>query len=778
VAPRRSWLARVLSALTESEPAPEPVTEPVIEPRRLLPAPVESGDEARATVGNGAQWLNGQGYAGMAQVRTATPQEYTRGGATIRIEGFNRHPVVQACIRVIVDQVAQIPYVVMSGPGKDAKRVGPSHPLQQLLDHPGGVLGRVTARQIRSRAALDMVGYGNALWQLERALPGRGKILGIRPLNVEGVQTVWVNAAGDADRWDVSNWNGLVLTLPATDLVHFRDLEMARPFQPDVFGYPRGAAAIENIIADREATGYVRQVVTNDGSPPFLVFMEQGGQGDALAAKERYVERIVRRGERGAPVFMAGVRDAKSFGFTLSELEFPNLRKVAREDICSAFGVDPRIIGSASASNDAGLSGQQYAEARSRLIQHTVEPLLGMIVDELNAQLSPYYGNVVIDYDRDVLRDLVEDDEKTSARVRAEVQVPGLRTLEEARVALKLPANAPVTDTLLVPFGTQLVPVAAAVIDPKAVVDTGGEGEADDDAGDEGDEGTDAGNEGDRRRALRTEGDPRYDHWLRQIKLLDADEVRYAAAGRAQFREDKADVAGIFARVGATAARALPADQQRAVGDAKSKAAAEAAAKYAPGGEYHEAWRQRFETLIRKTYQVGNTAEVVGTAALDFRLPNAFVERAVLERATRLATYVGETTAKQITAVTLSAERAGLSIAETSRLIQQAVYGEHVTDTRARTIARTESAGAMSQGQWDQASESGIYQSKAWLAFDDAETRETHRACHAEGRVAIGQAFAANGMQFPMEPGAPPGEVINCRCRPIFYIEAADEAVL
>lgn len=743
-------------------------------PRRLLPAPQAA--EVRATADNGLGTLNGT-TLGAAQVRTATPQQYEWAGRTIRVEGFQKHPVVQACIRAVVDQVAQIPLVALDRPGPDAVRVDLSHPLQALLDRPAP---GVTARHLRARAALDVLGYGNGLWHLVRRAPAQGRILAIRPLNVEGVQTVWVNEVGDAARWDVSNWNGRVLSLDARDLVHFRDLDMPRPFYPDVFGYPRGAAAIENIIADREATSYVRQVVTNDGSPPFLVFLEQGtGQADALAMKERFVERVVRRGQRGAPEFMAGVKDAKSFGFTLSELEFPLLRAVAREDICSVFGVDPRMIGSATASKDAGLSGTQYAEARSRLIQHTVEPLLGLVTDALNAQLAPYFGRAVIDYDRDVLRDLVEDDAKTSERVRAEVGAQ-LRTVEEGRVALKLPTQMTVTDTLVMGLGTQLVPVAAAVIDPRAVL-TAAETDAGDgsDVGDAGDAPTDqppdAPTGGDAGRALRT-ADPRYEHWLRQIRLLDADEVRYAVQARAQFRADAADVARVYA---AASAAATGRSASRGVGDpARAKAAQDVGRQYAPGGQYHAAWRRRFEALIRRTYTVGTNAEVVGTATLDFRLANEFVERAVTARAERLATYVGETTARQVSAVTLAAERAGLSIEETARLIQQAVYGEHVTDTRARTIARTESAGAMSQGQWDQARESGVYRSKEWLAFDDNETRETHRACMAQGRVPVDTRFDANALLYPMEPGAPPGESVNCRCRPIFYIESVDEELL
>jgi hypothetical protein len=309
--------------------------------------------------------------------------------------------------------------------------------------------------------------------------------------------------------------------------------------------------------------------------------------------------------------------------------------------------------------------------------------------------------------------------------------VPGLLTLEEGRAALRRPAQPPVTDTILMTLGQQLVPVAAAVLDPRAFdaakqAAAEADGASDAEGGDAGDEPSDQpdGGEGERtqQRALTMAlPDPKRAHWERQIKLLDADEVTYAAQAMRQFRVEKRGVGATYARAGETAARA----QRSQTGDPdRARATSEVLRDYAPGGAYHEEWRRRFEELIGRTYRAGTAAEMVGTVGLDFQLPNAYVQRAIQERALRLANYVTETTAQQITSVVAAAERAGLSVAETGTLI------------------------------------------------------ETHRACMVQGRIPIGQAFTANGMQFPMEPGAPAGEVINCRCRPIFYVEAADEALI
>lgn len=946
------------------------------------------------------------GMAGLSLVRTANPQEYKPDGATIRAQGFNKHPVVHACIRAIADIVASVPFVVLRERGDYETKVPDTHPLQRLLDYPGP---RMTSRAMRARLAVDYLGYGNALFQLERPSPGRLP-LGIRSINPESLQSVWVDNEGDPRRYDYGNWAGVIVTVPVEDVLHFRDLDMPRPFFPDVFGFPRGATAIASMTADNEATAYVRQVVTNDGTPTFAVLLsDEATQDDATAMQDRYRARVVDRGKRGTPAFFGAVRDIKPLGFTLRDLEFPDLRRVSREDICAAFGVDPRMIGIASATSDAGLSGAQYVEARARLVQHTIEPMLVAIEDELNHWLAPEYGDVWVTFDHDVMRDLVENDTATSTRVQAEFKL-GLRTWEESRRALKLSPVPEPTDTIALTTGTQLVPAATAVIDPGAVMDqppaTDNEGPQDGpgpmttEAGaaamdaDEAEEGqfdeeegraasdrTNFPAKGDNKkvslrnsqwsvfpiaeaealkrefpsiwrkggnirgnrqfqllapiakrggtidglaeeRAVRLreawgarhgrntrlagvvaqikwlvvgdrglafmrsviaeekakikdrsvarvramadkalagdqieqliellesiaegelpaeavqaiilaaypaldpelvdamvvamvdfepeeeepegempeeekpeeepedepedadvemawwerlspkelEAEPRYQYWKRAMDELTRREEPFAKVAREQFATERAGVGrmfGVDTRAFKTSAEILAEIERRIRED------------YRPGGEYYEAWRKAYLDLIGEMYMVG--ARQTGGVGLSFSLQSPEVLAAIDGRAEMLAKLVGETTSKNILSAIRAAELAGLSVKETGRLVQASVFNERITDGRARTIARTESAGAMSQGNWDQAQAMGIYQSKEWLAFDDNKTRPTHGykgGCASEGVIPMNQPFAANGLMYPLDPAGDAEEVINCRCVLATYDTAVGE---
>ena len=860
------------------------------------------------------------GTASMQLVRTANPQEYKPDGAAIRLKGFSAHPVVHACIRVVTDIVASVPLVVLKTQGDTESRVDPSHPLQVLLDRPNP---RLTARQLRARLSVDYMGYGNALTQIERT-GINGKPIGLRPINPESLQSVWVDAEGDPRRYDYGNWAGIIVQAPVEDILHVRDLDMPRPFAPDVFGFPRGATAIASMLADNEATNYVRQVVTNDGTPTFAVLLaDEATQDDATAMQDRYRARVVDRGKRGTPAFFGAVKDIKPLGFTLSDLEFPDLRRVSREDICAAFGVDPRMVGIASASNDGGLSGVQYAEARARLVQHTIEPMMSAIVDELNHWLAPEFGDVFIAFDSDVLRDLVENDAETSKRVQDEFKA-SLRTWEESRRALKLPAVPEPTDTLLQTMGAQLIPAAVAVMaspdtvpaDPSVTAATGivapmGTGDiqstalngaqtsaliemlaqvvngtlplatvdaliqaafpgvpselitamltglkgftpaaqptaaavlparsvarearvmvrtwAEDalsgdqieqlaellesvieqelpaaavqaiiaaafpkmdpalitsmldalvgfvpapeapESPEDGGEDSEPNMYADASGAARMDAadslanDPRDAYWQRAMSDLDSVEGDFYAAAQRCFRDDAADIAAMFA----DAERSDPILKR--IND-RIRAA------YGKKGEYYKRWKDAYTGLIGKTYMGG--ARQVGGVGLSFSLQSPEVIKAVQDRAERLAGFIGEETSKQVTAAIHAAEVGGMSVADTAALIQASVYGESMTDVRATRIAKTEAAGAMSQGSWDQANDMEIYQAKEWLAFEDAKTRETHLYCMGEGPIPIAEVFAANGLLYPLDPAGPAGEVINCRCVLKYYDQPASE---
>ena len=82
--------------------------------------------------------------------------------------------------------------------------------------------------------------------------------------------------------------------------------------------------------------------------------------------------------------------------------------------------------------------------------------------------------------------------------------------------------------------------------------------------------------------------------------------------------------------------------------------------------------------------------------------------------------------------------------------------------SRSMTIARTETGQAFNTGRVDGMQQVGVERHE-WLAWLDDETRDEHVGDNGQV-VYIGQQFPNSKLRYPLEPGGPPGQIINCRC--------------
>jgi SPP1 gp7 family putative phage head morphogenesis protein len=89
-------------------------------------------------------------------------------------------------------------------------------------------------------------------------------------------------------------------------------------------------------------------------------------------------------------------------------------------------------------------------------------------------------------------------------------------------------------------------------------------------------------------------------------------------------------------------------------------------------------------------------------------------------------------------------------------------------NSQAGTIARTETGTLYCTARNEEMKAQG-FEAHEWVASIDEMTRESHE--ESDGQVRrIGEQFPC-GLEYPMEIGGPPGEVINCRCETIPAME-------
>ena len=386
--------------------------------------------------------------------------------ADLVTQGWRRNPAVAACIRLIQDSIgdAKLHAYSPTSDGELEKIDDESHPAVQIIRRPNPRDGGIP---FFTRSIQHYLLGGNTLWRKVRAvsrLPVR--LFTIRP---DMIQSAYVDDDGVPIDFKVrvSETSGKIILLPAEDSVLIPDVDPMN----DVFGTPRLLAAGLETATDNQASMYVSETLGNHGVPSILVGMEKGIRGPQLdEAEERWEEKFGPGRGRGKAGFVSGLQSVHEIGFTLQELEFPDLRNIARESICAVFGVDPIMVGLGSASRGGSLSGTEYKESRRKLWIQTIIPLLRRWEDALNFFLAPEFGDIRYGFDLAGIEALREDRDKAFGRAD-KMKTAGTYTPQEIRTETGHdPEPDPEQETIIQGTGTVVVPVEDVFTPPEPIL--------------------------------------------------------------------------------------------------------------------------------------------------------------------------------------------------------------------------------------------------------------------------------------------------------------------
>lgn len=189
---------------------------------------------------------------------------------------------------------------------------------------------------------------------------------------------------------------------------------------------------------------------------------------------------------------------------------------------------------------------------------------------------------------------------------------------------------------------------------------------------------------------------------------------------------------------------------------------------YGKDGEYYVEWIERYEKLIATTFNVAGE-DLAAEVGFDFDLENPRVQAAIQKRVNKLTGNVTDTTYQSIKDEVAEARSSGEGTAQIADRIRDKVFGDEITKSRATTIARTETVGALNHGELVAARESGVIASKEWLSQGDRRVRESHENIDGE-RVPLEETFG-NGLRHPGDQAGSADEVCNCRCTVLYSDE-------
>jgi uncharacterized protein YoaH (UPF0181 family) len=249
--------------------------------------------------------------------------------------------------------------------------------------------------------------------------------------------------------------------------------------------------------------------------------------------------------------------------------------------------------------------------------------------------------------------------------------------------------------------------------------------------------------------------------WKKFDTKAKREESKYETEAQAQFEREKASVLKRFE--GATDATILAALEKIRFAYTKQD------------GQYHLEWLKRYEKLIEQTINVAGS-DLGAELGFDFHLSNPKVQVAVLNRVNKLTKGVTDTTYEKIRDVVSEGLSKGEGTAQIAKRIREDVFGGEITKARATTIARTETIGALSEGEFIAAEESGVIRSKEWLTQGDSRVRHSHE--EIDGQKQPLHAAFSNGLQYPGDQKGEADEVINCRCSLLYHDQPFSQAEL
>jgi len=436
------------------------------------------------------------------------------------------------------------------------------------------------------------------------------------------------------------------------------------------------------------------------------------------------------------PVFDARFEfDIKELGFKMTDLALPELIRLSKEDIGTAMGVPPALLG------DSEARYANFKEQRITFLEDTIQPMQRQIAGVLNKALMPKVGGGAFvrfkESDSYVVRQMWQ--EQATSMVPA---VGRVITANEARERLKLPPK-PGGDDLYgnimeipyrssmdeqsdeIPQGEKMRRAATMLLDPKPAKRT-------------------------RDDELINGRSPEQRAFMWRATALHFDSLtdRYAK-----------DTNKILRGVKAELVKSLEINWETAHTMAYDRV------------ELRKEWEAQRGIAIKRSWAAGGklgTAEAAtvttGRAVVLSTRDYSFSESALAE-VRRRAAYFTELTEDDIFKAIEA--RIGEGVEGQLSLQQMLdILGDEfmLSPASAERIARTEVIGSLNAGKFDGYKQAGMG-GKEWLAVQDDRTRDEH--AEADGQaVDIDASFVVGGqlLAYPGDPAGDPGNIINCRC--------------
>ena len=634
-------------------------------------------------------------------------------------EGYRAHGIVYICVRRLSACISSVPWLVkrMTPRGEETL---PDHPAALLLAKPNPW---ASLQDVMEATTLDLNLGGNAYWLILRQGETAQELYRLRPDRVKPIPDAKTFVSGY--EYTIGSQK---TTLPVRDdakgiaVVHFKLMDPGN----DLLGLSPLQAASRVVDTDNAAIDWNVAALQNQARPAgALVAKEKLTQDEYDRLRLMLKEQITGAANARVPLLLEGGLTWQQHGFSPTDMDFLQGRKMSAVEICNIFGVRPEWVGLIEAKFE------NARQARRMTWEDTIIPFLDDLASTMDLTLAPLF-----DGDIYFTTDLSQTPAVTEARSELIGQakdlwamgVPFNEVNEELGLGFEPIEGGDVgyLPVMMMPVGSEPKPAGK----PEEEKGAGGPPEA-------------------RVLNLQTEAQ-RTTYWRAFDRQRLAWEKGIAGKVKSRFSEEEKAVL-----------KAIEGGSQA----------------FAP---IITAQEGEWETLLLATWQAvfehfgeqaakGFGMEVKGRAAgpTESRVvwdpwpaeAKAFVSQVVGEHVSEISTATKVALRREIQDA-LAANEGVPQIAARIRGLYDG-YGRH----RSFVIARTEVGGAANYGTRSAAQQSGVVETHTWVSSRDGRERDTHKP--GAGLDAQTQPLAArysNGCMFPCDPAGPAAEVIQCRC--------------
>lgn len=665
------------------------------------------------------QWWQGSATRAAIVMTTGTGPRWTpRAYDELVREGYLRSSTVYTCVRTIARAIGGLVWLLQREEAGAWREIH-QHPLLTLLARP--TPDQAGPQWLEALVTHLLIG-GNTYVELVGPTDQNGRLV---PRELHVLRPDRVRVVTGTPAQPIAGYTYQVgaqqVSLPADRVIH---LKLHHPLD-DWYGLSPIEVLARAIDADVQALAWQVSLLTRGARPSgALVTQERLTTEQLDRLRQTVATEWAGSARAGAPLVLGGGLEWREMGLSPRELDWRASRRVTQLEIASAFGVPAELIGLKEATYE------NRHEARKAFYVSTVLPLADYLVAEFNAALVPRFGpGLRLLYDRDAIEALQEDRSFLWQRV---AQAPWL-TINEQRLATGYD-ELPEGDVLLLPASATPWSPTSAPGDSPSFEALAAREAALSAPGPRGHKAADA-----RDRRWQP-------HWRRLVGL----ERTYTPAIRGWLDQQR----------------------QRLLEHARTWLASLADTEPEPdalarGLTLWLDWDAEHQRLVEVSRRPLRRALAQGAEAAwtELRLRGEFSDlpaaHELLDVQLRQLAGIAESVRASLAHALAEGLRENESPRELADRLRETYTG--LRETRALTIARTESARAYNTARQAVWHAEGVRATEWLSARDERVRREPYNHAIDGERVPLGARFS-NGLRFPGDPEGAAGNVINCRC--------------